>query len=123
MARRNHFVVASSVFPPFPSPVLPASSLHAVSRYPTPISGALDMKGLQMQFDGFMLRIIHKQAASQWGELEAGNKGAAAAGLTSRKRSVNTEVVVLQCSRFTLFSQEPSRCGTVWRAGCYDWRK
>lgn len=59
--------------PPHPTLPIPASpaSLHAVSRYPALISSALDMKGLQMQFDGFMRRLIRKQSTAQRGKAGA----------------------------------------------------
>lgn len=77
--------------------------LHAVSRYPALISSALDMKGLQMQFDGFMLRIIHKQSTAQRGKLEPRNNSARAVSPTGTKRKVSTDVLVLYCSKFYTF--------------------
>lgn len=84
-----------------PPVVPPASLLHAVSRYPALIGSALDMKGLQIRSDGFMPHIMHKQS-SQEGKMEPGNKAAGAISLTSTKRKVNADVLVLWCGVFTV---------------------
>lgn len=60
------------------------------------------MKGLQMQFDGF---IMHEQLTSQEGKTQARSE----ASLTSRERGVNTEVLVFEVQRIRAFSVPLSR--------------